>query len=225
MKKVVISLGGSVIVPDRVHYKYLIKLGKLIKKYARGKKVVIVCGGGDTARKYIKPLAKLKKGAKAYSAVGISATRINAKLVRKLFDMEGKLPLKLEQVKKELSKHNLVVCGALGERTGRTSDANAVEIAKAIKANFFVNITDVSGLYNKDPKLKGAKLIKKITYGKFLKMAEKIEYKAGQHFVLDQVAAKMIRQHRIKTFIIGKNLKNLKRVLKEKKRFRGTIIS
>jgi uridylate kinase len=224
MKKVVISLGGSIIIPDNVNYKYLKKFSKLINKFSKKNKVVIVTGGGNTARKYIRPLVKLKMGEKAYSSIGIASTKINARLVRRIFCIKRKMPENLEEVKKALRKDNLVICGSLGARKGMTSDANAAEVAKEIKADFFVNITNVSGLYTKHPKLSGAKFIPKISFVEFSKKANKIKYKAGQHFILDQVAAALIEKHKIKTFIVGKNLRNLKRVLNGKK-FRGTIIS
>ncbi len=222
--KVVISLGGSVIIPNKVDFKYLEKFCKVVKRFSKKNKVVIVTGGGNTARKYIEPLVKLKKGEKAYSAVGISSTRINARLVRRIFGFSGRLPIEMKQVKYDLKKKNLVICGALGERPGMTSDANAAEVSKEIKADFFVNITDVDGLYTKNPKLNGAKLIDEISYDKFLNMANKIKFKAGQHFVLDGVAAKLIKKYKIKTFIVGDDLRNLKRVLKGRK-FKGTVIS
>jgi uridylate kinase len=54
-------------------------------------------------------------------------------------------------------------------------------------------------------------------------MALKIPFKAGQHFVLDQQAAVIIRKHKIKTYILGKNMKNFNNLLKNKK-FIGTTI-
>ena len=49
----VLSLGGSLIIPDNISYQFLEKFKKLIKKYAEKEKIIIVCGGGQTARKYI----------------------------------------------------------------------------------------------------------------------------------------------------------------------------
>ena len=54
-------------------------------------------------------------------------------------------------------------------------------------------------------------------------MATKKQFKPGQHFVLDQKAAGIIMKNKIKTYILGKNMKNLDLLLSGKK-FKGTII-
>jgi len=53
-------------------------------------------------------------------------------------------------------------------------------------------------------------------------MANKIHFKPGQHFVLDQTASKMIMKNKIPTYII-KEMSQLDNLLKGKK-FKGTII-
>jgi uridylate kinase len=53
-------------------------------------------------------------------------------------------------------------------------------------------------------------------------MARQIEYKPGQHFVLDQKAAKIIKDYKIQTFILGSN-EALDNLLNEK-HFMGSVI-
>lgn len=225
MKKVVISLGGSIIVPDNVDYRYLKKFKKLISKFSKKNKVVIVCGGGKTARQYIESLKHIEKDIRLLSIVGIAATRLNAKLVSGVFDIKHDIPESLTEVKKLLKSHNLVICGALGNQANMTSDGNAAEVAELIKADYFVNLTNVDGLYTSDPRIhKDAKFIPFISFKEFMIKVDRIKYHAGQHFVLDQVAAKIINKNNVKTYIINKDLKNLKNVLNGKK-FVGTTIS
>ncbi|MBI2148453.1 hypothetical protein HYU23_02140, partial [Candidatus Woesearchaeota archaeon] len=127
---------------------------------------------------------------------------------------------------KQLDKKGLVFCGALGFQPNMTSDGDAAQIAEYLKADFFVNLTNVNGLFEKDPrKFKNAKLIKRISYREFLSIVDRIKYEAGQHFVLDQTAAEIINKAKIKTIIInGKNLDNFIKYLNNK-RFLGTVIS
>ena len=80
METIVISVGGSAIVPDKVDYKFLKNLKKAVLGL-KGKKIVICTGGGSTARKYMAPLKKEGLNEYTQDLVGIEATRINAHLV------------------------------------------------------------------------------------------------------------------------------------------------
>jgi len=55
-------------------------------------------------------------------------------------------------------------------------------------------------------------------------MAHRTKHKAGQHFVLDQQAATIIRKEKIRTYIIGPTPGNITKILAGRK-FIGTLIS
>lgn len=229
MKKevVVISLGGSLIIPDRVDIKFLRKFKKAILNLANTKryKFVIACGGGSVARKYIAALRKIGVSEKLQSFAGISATRTNARFMSYFFNKNQKygIPHSTRDVKKYLKSHDVVFCGALEYKPKQTSDSTAASLAKEFKS-IFINLTNVPGLYTKNPKkYRNAKLIRKITWKEFDKMALALKYKPGQHFVLDQTASKIIMKNKIPTYILGKNMKNLDAVLQGRK-FKGTLV-
>ena len=221
----VISLGGSVIVPDKVDYKFLKRFRKIIARYSRKEKIVIVTGGGSTFRRYMQALEKEKLDEKTLGLIGMATTKLNARVVAGFFNKTGEIPNSVNDVRMALRKTNIVICGALGFRAGTTTDGNAAEIARQLKAKLLLNITNVKGLYNRDPrKHKGARLISRISFNEFDMIARRIKYHAGQHFVLDQKAAGIIKSKKIKTVIIsGRNIKNLERFFKGK-RFVGTVI-
>lgn len=227
MKKetIVISLGGSLIVPEKIDPKWLEDFKKVItenKKY----KFVIVCGGGFVAREYISILSFKHKSQKQQSLAGIMVTRMNARIMMQFFgEVANKnLPMSMEEVKESLEKNNIVFCGALRYAPNQTSDSTAAKLALFLKTSF-INLTNIDGLYTDNPlKNKKAKFIPSISWKDFDKMANNLKYKPGQHFVLDQKAARIIRKNNIKTYILGKNLKNLKNLLRNKK-FIGTTIS
>ena len=227
MKKevIVFSLGGSLIVPDKVDYNFLHKFKVFINRLKIKCNIVIVTGGGKTARNYIK--AVRSENLKHYfeSLVGIETTKLNARLVGGFLNLSCRIPDSLKEVKQELFNHNIVVCGALGFQPDMTSDGDAAQIAVYLKAKMFVNVTNVNGLYDKDPnKFKNAKLIPEISYKNFLNILNNIKYESGQHFVLDQRAAETIAKNKIKTVIInGKDFNNLWNFILNKK-FTGTII-
>ena len=128
----------------------------------------------------------------------------------------------MKEVKNLLSKNDIVFCGGLRFVSDNTSDGTAAALARYFKTDF-INMTNVKGLYTKDPKLKGAKFIPEISYTDFHRTISKIKYEAGQHFVLDQHASSIIKKHKIKTYLIGPDLKNLEKLLKGEK-FVGTTI-
>lgn len=223
MKKemIVLSLGGSIIIPDEINIKRISEFKKVILSNLDKYKFVIVCGGGSIARKYIRALKDKSEELQSYA--GISATRMNARFMSYFFDFDQKeIPHTIENVKEKLKKQEIVFCGALGYHKNQTSDSTAVKVAKELNAKF-INLTDVKGLYDKDPKkFKNAKLIKKISSQEFYKIASKISFKPGQHFVIDQHASKLINENKIPSYIIQKN-SDLDRLLKNKN-FIGTTI-
>ncbi|MBU4069393.1 MAG: UMP kinase [Nanoarchaeota archaeon] len=224
-KVIVISLGGSLIVPDKIDIKFLKEFKKIIQKNTKKYKFIIICGGGSVARKYIYGLRNLNINEKLQSFAGISATRMNARFMNYIFDInpEKGIPHKLKTLKKYIRKQDIVFCGALEYKPHQTSDSTAADIAQKFKSDF-INLTNIAGLYDKNPlKHKNAKFIQEISWKEFDKMANKTKFKPGQHFVLDQTASKIILQNKIKTYILGKNLKNLDNLLNNKK-FKGTSI-
>lgn len=218
------SVGGSIIVPGNVNFKFVRDFKKLISKIKT--KVVVVVGGGNTARIYINGLRSLGANDKTQSLFGIALTRFHAKYLAQYFGVQAnrKVPHSIKEVKNLLRKDKVVFCGGLRYKPDQTSDSTAANLAKNLRAEF-VNMTNVKGLYSKDPrKFKDAKFISKISFSDFYKMANKMKYKPGQHFVLDQHASEIIKKNKIKTVILGSNLKNFGNYLKGK-RFIGTVIS
>ena len=224
-KTVVISLGGSQIIPEKVNYVYLKKFREIVLDKSDKFNFIIVCGGGTFARRYIEVLKKDKKNEYMQSLAGIAVTRTNARFLSYFFGYDPKMGIPHTQrtLKKYLKKKGIVFCGALEYKDNQTSDSVAALLAKKFKAPF-INLTNVKGLYNKDPtKYKDAKFISKISWKDFHSMIEKINFKPGQHFVLDQNASKTIMAKKIPTYIL-KDLKELDNFL-ESKPFVGTIIS
>lgn len=224
MKIMVISLGGSLIVPNKINDSYIKKFNQTLLKF-KEYKFVIVAGGGLTARTYIDALERQKIDKKSQALIGIRTTRLNAWTLIDLFkgNCARNIAKSLKEVKSLLNKNNIVITGGLRYIEGNTSDGTAASIAHLLQTDL-INMTDVKGLYSKNPKLKGAKLIRKISFERFDKIVKKIKYHPGQHFVLDQHASNIINKNNIKTYIIGPNLDNLERLIKNK-RFVGTTIS
>lgn len=228
MKKrvVVLSLGGSLIIPESgIETDYLQQFKKIVLKNTKKYKFIVVCGGGSIARKYISALKEIGMNETFQSFAGISATRMNARFMSYFFNQnqERGIPHKMRELKRYVRKYDVVFCGALEYKPHQTSDSTAAEIARVFKSDF-INLTDVSGLFDKNPKEnKDAKFIPKISWINLNKIVNKIKFKPGQHFVIDQTAAKSIMKNKTTAYILGKDMKQLDNLLNSKK-FRGTII-
>ena len=148
----VISLGGSLIIPNEIDYLFLEKFKKVMQKNYKNYKFVIVCGGGIIARKYISALKKEGKSHREISMAGIRATRMNAKFMMQFFGKEanGTLPKSMKEIKNILAKNKIVFCGALRYAEKETSDGTAAKLANYLGTDF-INMTNVKGLYTSNP--------------------------------------------------------------------------
>ncbi len=227
MKTIVISLGGSLVIPNEIDYNFIKHFRSLIVSLRKKYKFVIVLGGGKTARNYIHALGNENFSEKVKCLVGIAITRLNARFMETFFGKYSTqhLPTSLKEIENMLKKNNIVFAGALRYVPDNTSDGTAAQIASYLKTEL-INLTNVDGLYTKDPrKFKDAKFIPEISFQEFDNIVSKIKFMAGQHFVLDQRASKLIKSNKVKTVILnGDNLKHLENYLTGKK-FKGTIIS
>ena len=224
---VVISLGGSLVYPSSLKepdVKYLEKFEKFLDKLEEHHKVVILCGGGYPARSYMIPLQKRYKDQIYITVVGVATTRLNALFVAKFLKANQEIPETKHEVKKLLETNKVVVCGALEVGPKQTTDSNAADVAALLNGKF-ANLTDVKGLYDKDPKKnKDAKFTKEISFEDFNEIVSKIKFKSGQHFVLDQTAAKTVYAHKVPTAIIkGTSFKSIENFIKGND-FDGTLI-
>ena len=103
-KVVVLSLGGSLIIPDNINVKYLKDFKKIVLKNTNKYKFIVVCGGGSIARKYISALREIGMNENFQSYAGISATRTNARFMSYFFNKEQSfgIPHKMSELKNYL---------------------------------------------------------------------------------------------------------------------------
>ena len=222
MQTFIISLGGSLIVPEEIDLDFLKKFRGLILRHSKSKKFILMVGGGKTARKY-------QAAAKEFSAsnfdsdnIGIMATRLNAELVRAIFSKEAYKKVIYNPTEKIAFKEKILV--AAGWEPGCSTDFDAVLIAKNFFAKNMINLSNIDYVYNKNPKeFSNAKPIEKISWKEYRKMFSG-PWTPGFNSPFDPVAAKEAEKLKMRVIIAnGKNLENLERILKGKK-FVGTEI-
>ena len=222
-KTIILSLGGSLIFPDELDTTFLKNFKKTIKKYIKKDyKFVIICGGGKLARASQQVASKSRKlSNNELDWLGIYATKINAYLVKSLFENDAEDFVISNPNHKIRLKKSIVV--AAGWLPGCSTDYDAVLLAKNLGVKEIVNMSNVDYVYEQDPKkYKDSKKIERIDWKDYLKLISN-KWKAGMNVPFDPVAAKEAQSSRIKVVIIGSDLKNFENLL-EGKKFRGTWI-
>jgi uridylate kinase len=214
--KVVISLGGSVIVPDEIDVGFLTKFKELIKGFlGQGHRFVIICGGGSTCRKYQDAARRLGIFEDNLDWIGISATKLNAELMRSLFGLKT-----FESDPEKAKLGDLTIMS--GWKPGWSTDYDVVVVANRIKADLVINITDVKYIYDKDPgKFKDAKPLKKLSWAR-MKEISGTKWRPGLNVPFDPIAVR--HAEGLKVAFVNKDLDNLKNLLLGKK-FDGTVVS
>lgn len=228
-KRFILSLGGSLIVPNGgIDTIFLKQFEKFIrKKVAQGCHFFIVTGGGTTADHYIKAAskvcgAKLKDDDRDW--LGVHSTRLNGHLIRTLFrDIAYDYLIKhYDLIDKKVFEKPVVIC--VGWKPGWSTDYDATLLAEDYNINKVINLTAVDMVYDKDPrKFKDAKPIKKMSWDKLTSIVG-TKWKPRLNTPFDPIAAKLAKKIGLKAIICnGKNLKNLDNIL-ENKKFVGTVI-
>lgn len=224
----VISLGGSLIVPNEIDWEFVKKFKDLIEKQIeKGKRFVIVTGGGRIARKYIEACSMIEGvDDEDKDWLGIHATRMNAHFIRTVFRKNAhptinKNPYDLQGFLK--AKESILV--AAGFKPGNSTDYIAVLIGKQFGAKKIANLSNIDFVYNSDPrKNPDAKKIENISWKDFrLMFGDK--WDPGANVPFDPVASKLADEEGMEVAIMGGgNLENLEKYL-EGNIFEGTIIA
>ncbi|MDP2664836.1 MAG: UMP kinase, partial [bacterium] len=227
---------GSLVVPHisdegGMDVPFLQKFRRFLKKeLKKGHSFIIVVGGGKTARAYQKAALKVVK-TKDWDLdwFGIHATRLNAHLLRTIFEKEA-YPVVIDHDPNEeevevLKASNKKLFFASGWRPGWSTDYIAIRLAQKFGTKEVIIAKDIPFVYTKDPrKDANAKPIKAISWRAYKKLIP-LKWIPGLSSPVDPVATRLAEKLGIKVKILqGKNLQNFEKVI-EGKSFLGTFIS
>lgn len=214
MKKVILSLGGSLIIPDNIQVDFLKSFRKLIlEKVEVGKEFVIFCGGGMTARRYMHgadAITEMTDEQKDW--LGIHSSRLNAQLVRQIFGDSADDNIIIDPTKKVKSKKSIVI-GA-GWKPGWSTDYDAIQVAVTNRYERVINLSNIKYVYDKDPnEYNDAQPIEEISWEDFRKIVGN-EWKPGLSMPFDPIASQLAHEKGIEVVIAdGTDLDNLQRIL------------
>lgn len=226
-KPIIISLGGSLVIPNGgMDTKFLSEFNTFIRaKIAEGWRFFVVVGGGATARHYIQEAQQVVGNITDWDLdyLGIHATRLNAHLIRTIFQ-DIAHPRIIANYDKKIDKLRQPLVIAAGWKPGFSTDFCAVTLGRDYEAKVIINMSNITQVYDKDPKkFTDAKPIHKINWEEFSKMVGS-KWSPGSNSPFDPIATKLAKDLGISVYVIGKDLTNLDNILSGRD-FVGTVIS
>lgn len=221
----VISLGGSLIVPQDIDVAFLKKFRafaiSLLSKY----RLILVTGGGYTARKYIDAARQIHEiPVDELDWLGIKSTRINAQLIKSLMPREKTVQQIVHDPHEPVDFDKEILIAA-GWKPGFSTDYDAVLLAKRFSCTTLLNMSNIQYVYTQDPKkFPDAQKITQATWTEFRKLVGDT-WDPGLNVPFDPVASKEAQSCDLTVAILsGANLENAQKFL-DGKQFEGTVIS
>jgi uridylate kinase len=214
--RLVVKIGGSLCFDENGPVKtYFSRLLHVLKKVKKQHQLIVSIGGGRQNRKFYESVSEFNLSGEQKEWIAIDMLRANARFLAFLLKMKP-----IFSIGEITGKTQGVISGIA---PGRSTDANAALAAARIKADYFIKLTNVDGIYEKDPKL--FPMSKKLDHVQFkdLKKYSK-DGKPGSYGILDRLAMETVVKNKIKTVIMqGRDPDLLLRLLKGEKI--GTLVS
>ena len=228
MSITVLSVGGSIIAPDRPDPEFLRSFRESIGEYLaanKDDKLIFVIGGGAPARIYQQALKAVSPEASAAALdwIGIRATHLNAMLVQAAFAPLSSPGIVTDPTAEDISfSGRILVAG--GWKPGFSTDTDAVYLAKRYGAKRVINLSNIKKVYTDDPrKNPDAKPIDSISWKEFRKIVGD-EWVPGKNTPFDPIASMLADESSIQVICAdGRNIENTIAIL-EGRPFEGTVI-
>lgn len=154
-RRIVVKMGGSLLFDENLELK-LDSLSELVKIFEESPHIAaIIIGGGKIARKFIQAARHFQASESTCDTFGIQASRLNAMLLisalgSRAYPSVIKTPEELIQadIPATLSRRILIAGGFI---PGQSTTSVTFQIAESLNATHVVILTDVDGIYDKDP--------------------------------------------------------------------------
>lgn len=219
------KLGGHAF-PLKLDAEALTESVKTFRKLrAMGHKLIIVAGGGECARSYIKAARSLGANETACDQLGIAVARLNAGLLITGLgeDAYPVVPTCLDGLRVAFESGKIVVLGGL--LPGQSTDAVAALISELVGADMMIKATDTEGIFTADPKLNAkAKKLEKVSYSELRNLIAGKSVKAGEYDLLDPAALRILERSKTRLRVVdGRDPKNIERAVMGEKV--GTLVT
>lgn len=228
MKTTVLSLGGSIVAPEKVDVEFLTRFKASIAGYLEERKdarLILTVGGGAPARIYQEAARKISPSSSAEELdwLGIRATHLNGALVRAVFSEYVENELVTDPTGDFSFDGRILV--AAGWKPGFSTDTDAVYLARKFGAKTVVNLSNIKKVYTDDPrKNPDAKPLDHISWDDFIAMVGET-WTPGRNTPFDPIASQIARKEGMSVICMdGRNIENLMAMLSDMP-FEGTTIS
>jgi len=214
---IVMSVGGSLIVPDQIAVDFLLKLKTFVEAEttSNGRRFIIIAGGGRTARRYQDAAAAVSPLTRDdLDWLGIHSTHLNGHLLRTILrDHAYPIMIKNPDDILDVPTHEKVVIAG-GYRPGCSTDLRTIQIAERVGAKKVINLSNTDYVYTANPhENPDAQKITNITWSEFRKLIP-TDWDPGLSAPFDPIAAKEAERLEVEVaHINGDNLDALKNYL------------
>ena len=201
--KVVVSVGGSVLVPNLDSGRIAAYTDVLERLDDEGHDLAVVVGGGPAARDYIAAGRELGANEIELDQVGIAVTRLNARLlIAALNDRAAPVPPEdYETARAALRRGDIPVMG--GTEPGHTTDAVSTALAEYTDADVLIYATSASGVYDVDPnEHPNATKYAEMSAADLVSLISDLEMDAGSNAPVDLLAAKLLDRAGLRAAVV-----------------------
>jgi uridylate kinase len=226
-KNVVLKLSGSLFFSEQ--FESVVSSISKVLEVKKEMRLVLVAGGGKTAREYISIAKKVGADEATLDEIGIAVSRVNAQVlaaacgeiaIQRVPETLGEL---VEAVDLGREEQRVVVIGGL--HPGQSTNAVGVLAAEKLKASLFVNATDVDGVYTRDPrKFPDARPLSSVTPNELENLLLSASMEAGGYDLMDPVALRLLERSKIPSWIVRCEPKVIEDLLLTGRSPRGTEI-
>ena len=222
--RIVVSVGGSLIIPDEVDTTFLSHFKELSKALVEdGKRLFLIAGGGKTARRYQAGLSGVREATNEdLDWIGIHATRLNAQLLKNIFGELAHEEVVLDP--HDATRSDSPITVGAGWKPGCSTDYDAVLMAETVQASTIINLSNIDYVYNKDPKqYDDAEKIVETTWPAFRDLLPG-EWDPGLNAPFDPVAAEQAEADGLEVALLnGENPDNIRQYIQGND-YIGTVI-
>jgi uridylate kinase len=223
----VISLGGSIVVPDKVDVSFVRSFATRMRQRleADGEwRLALVSGGGATARRYQAAAREVDPECDTATLdwIGVAATRINAEVVRSAFGELAPDPVVTNPEHPGDLAGRVIVGG--GWKPGFSTDNVSVRLAETLGARTLINLSNIAKVYTADPREDPtARPLDTVSWADFRRIVGE-EWVPGKNTPFDPVATRRAAELSMTVIAAdGRDLDNLDAIL-DGKAFTGTTI-